>query len=98
MTECAICGEDRSVPGPEFVCKRCDRRAKNEDGEEPWHGYPPGEEPETEDGVIRMAPDAGENPVFIDGQKCWRRYRFGGWITKVDDGYESAAEAFGFTS
>lgn len=94
MTECAICGENRDIPGPEFVCTICDRKAVNEDGDRPWHGYPPGEEPETEDGVIRMAPDRGENPVFIEGQKCWRRYRFGGWITIIDDGYDSVGEAF----
>jgi hypothetical protein len=98
MVECAICEEERNVPGEGFVCKRCDRRAKNADGDRPWHGWPPGDEPEPKEGVIQMAPDAGENPVFIDGQKCWRRYRFGGWVTKVDENYDSAAEAFGFTS
>lgn len=95
MTECAICGNDRTVPDTDFVCKQCDQRAVNEDGDRPWHGHPPGEEPEPQDGIIQMGPDIGENPVFIDGQKCWRRYRFGGWLTKLDDGYESASEAFG---
>lgn len=84
MTECAICGSEGRVPnGDDYVCKRCDRRAVNKDGDKPWHGWPPGEEPEQKEGVIQMAPDAGENPVFIDGHKCRRRYRFGGWVTRV---------------
>lgn len=85
---CPICGgegggDDSTYPN--LVCEECDERAVNADGEEPWHGWPPGEEPETEEGVIAMPPDRGENPVFIDGQKCWRRYRFGGWVTMMDE-------------
>jgi len=87
---CAICGtpsdEAHSLPTgySNPVCQHCDQLAVGESGDSPWHGYPPGEEPETEDGVIHMAPDHGENPVFIAGAKCWRRYRFGGWVTRRD--------------
>jgi len=88
---CAICGtpesEARDLPvgysNP--VCEDCDRLAVGESGDSPWHQYPPDEEPpETEPGVIRLGPDRGENPVYIAGAKCWRRYRFGGWITRRD--------------
>lgn len=86
---CSVCGAELPDPGfalnyPNFVCDECNSRAVNADGEDPWHGWPPGEEPDTEPGVIRMAPDHGENPVYIDGIKCWRRYRFGGHIAFRD--------------
>lgn len=85
---CPICGGDgggTSGSYPNVVCEECDERAVNQDGEEPWHGWPPSEKPESDDDVIQMPPDDGENPVFIDGQKCWRRYRFGGWVTMMDE-------------
>jgi len=88
---CAICGTPESgarnlpVGYSNPVCDDCDRFAVGEHGDRPWHQYPPGEEPpETENGVIHLGPDRGENPVYIAGAKCWRRYRFGGWITRRD--------------
>lgn len=87
---CAICG----IPQPEArnlttgyanpVCDECDALAVNDDGDIPWTGYPPGERPDTEDGTIHLEPDHGENPVYIAGAKCWRRYRFGGHVTRRD--------------
>lgn len=86
---CSICGASLSDPEfalnyPNFVCEGCNQDAVNKDGETPWHGWPPGKEPESESGVIQMAPDQGENPVYIEGIKCWRRYRFGGHIAFRD--------------
>lgn len=67
-----------------LVCDDCDDRAVNENSEKP----------ESEDGTIQMAPDRGENPVFIDGEKCWRRYRFGGWLTMKDEHNCDSVEDF----
>ena len=97
MTEnntCPICdGEYRPGKrgGPHgLVCDRCDRRAVNEDGDpalagEAYMRRENPDRPEPEEGVIRMGIDVGDDPVFIDGIKCYRRYRFGGWITHVAD-------------
>ena len=84
---CPICGGEDGGNHPTYpnlVCEECDRRAVNAEGDEPWYGWRPENEPDSEDGVIKVPPDQGENPVYIDGQKCWRRYRFGGWVTMLD--------------
>lgn len=93
--KCSICGETlkdaefaRNYPG--FVCRECGARAVNEQGEPAKHES---EYPEfkaearshyEKEGSILMPPDGGDNPVFIDGKKCWRRYKFGGWVTMRD--------------
>lgn len=96
---CPICGGevDGAASYPNRVCEDCDRRAVGADGDEPWTGYPPGDRPsaETDDPeVVHLAPDYGENPVYVDGQKCWRRYRFGGWVTMLDEHDCDSLEAF----
>lgn len=92
---CAICGEALyGIPLPltktyvNVVCKACERRAVTADGEEPKQGaaYREKVKAESEDPEsVDVPSDAGENPVFIDGRKCWRRYKFGGYITRVDE-------------
>jgi ADP-ribosyl-[dinitrogen reductase] hydrolase len=107
--ECAICGNAFEAHDPGFasryanlVCEHCDERAVTTDEKRPEHGAEyVGKEPvsEKEDGttVIEMAPDVGDNPVYVDGIKCWRRYRFGGWITRRDDHDCDSLEEFQYT-
>jgi len=94
--QCAICKEQFSglymIAGSDYknlVCRECDERAVTVDGSDPKFGNEyAGRDTVTEnsDGekVIQMAPDVGDNPVYIDGVKCWRLYKFGGWITQRD--------------
>ena len=91
-------GGKRAYPNP--VCGQCDSRALNSNGEKAKWGFEyvfkTQENYQKELDAARrhhndesigliIVPDAGENPVFIDGQKCWRRYRFGGYVTMKDD-------------
>ena len=88
---CAICGAVRAIADyPGAVCRDCDARALNEQGQPARHAseYPEfvrqAREYHAKTGALLMPDDHGDNPVFIDGLKCWRRYRFGGWVTMRD--------------
>ena len=75
-SQCAICTGSLSELSemvetyPGLVCRGCDERAVNTSGER---------------AEFVSEHDDGDNPVFISGQKCWRRYRFGGFVTMRDD-------------
>lgn len=74
---CAICNlplEDFFSDYPNPVCDDCDQRAVNIDGEKP---------------KFYSSWDDGDNPIFIDERKCWRRYRFGSIIVTMLDRHDS---------
>lgn len=90
--KCCICGVvDVSSDYPNMVCRECDSRALNKDTKKARHcgEYPDfirgAKEHLNKTGALFLPPDDGDNPVFIDGIKCWRRYRFGGWVTMRDN-------------
>lgn len=83
--ECPICGGPSPIEGYAglLICPACDQRVVDVDGN-------PGE-PVLPDGLAEAGLDAvmafeysEPNPVFVDGKKCWRRYRFGGYVTLRD--------------
>lgn len=53
-----------------IVCRDCETRSLNIDGKPP---------------LFNSINDSGENPIFIDGIRCIRRYRFGGFISMVEE-------------
>lgn len=84
---------------PNAVCKSCDNKATTSEGAKPWHSsdrlIDPGKpatyrrfDPVTGKTVrvvnLDIMGDDGSNPVTIGGIQCWRRYKFGGWITMAD--------------
>jgi len=81
---CAICGEPLEDPEfasnyPSFVCEACNSRVVNQAGERPRHN---------------SWGDDGNNPVYIDGHRCWRRYKFGGHMAMRDD--DDCPDVFAF--
>ncbi|SEQ51416.1 hypothetical protein SAMN04489841_1937 [Natrinema salaciae] len=101
QTVCALCENHFEVYDVEFastyanlVCQACDAGAVTSSDEEPATGraYLQRESDDPIDSAV--VADIGDNPVFIDGQQCWRRYKFGGWVTRLDEHDCESVEEF----
>jgi hypothetical protein len=74
------CNEEFAGSYPGLVCQLCDERAVTQENIKAKHisDYI------DDNNNVFVGCDDGDNPVFIDGIKCWRRYRFGGYVTMRD--------------
>ena len=67
LFKCAICGILEYDYDPIFLgqtCINCSKNAIDENGKPPWND---------------SFKDTGSNPIFINGVKCYRIYKFGGY-------------------
>ena len=106
---CFLCRRDGALASyPNPVCRRCDATATGIRGEPLWHSSerlidsskPPFAQAVHEGRKVLevnldIMSDEGANPVFIDHLQCWRRYKFGGWITMADpDGHTTLSSFY----
>ncbi len=83
MEKCPICKTPNShiVKGfYKMICVECDTKALNVNGEPAKY-----HKEDIDDNNWPFGFDMGDNPVFIDGQKCWRKYHMDRHITMLDD-------------